>query len=209
MYKYSLAKQPFGQIYTACTTDLYDMLPMEYHHFPTERPNEDLIAEEAADILSWNYAVYQQLPIGNDNLVRVERMKQPEEGASGELWFHAPSCYGDHLAIILFRLSALAFLIKIEKEETLRIKPYVFWVILAQNFAYLNGIMINFAKEVKAEMAKGTLLTANWHSKQMDRYIVTEVVHGWHEPAHVAAYHLMCTAAQPNLSQARLEEIGM
>ncbi|KAL4068315.1 hypothetical protein V8B97DRAFT_890733 [Scleroderma yunnanense] len=183
---------------------------MEYTRFPSRRPNEEITLNKANTILAEPYRVSHKPASGISRVdadpISVERVSFKQDGGETikEVISGISPVYKNHLRRFLYHLSILALLLGLDNELQ-RVKPYVFWATLAQNFEYSHGIFLSFIDEIRR--STGVVSPSSGRSDTFERYLVTEYLVCRHEPVFVYRYRRLRKPSWPNISQAALDDI--
>ena len=170
---------------------------MNYHEFPSEQPNEERVNVLAAT------AVVQYYRLGKVGAGRtVDIFTITRSGERGQTVLHIPRGYFQYVRTLLFRRFVLALLL--HHHHTLDIRPYKVWAALAQNFLHVNTLW----EKCLAESDRSRAIDTRTISTILDKYLVTEVIVGRHEPVYLSQYPQHRTAASPSISQTTVEELG-
>ena len=169
---------------------------MNYHAFPSERPNQDTLVVSIRAALE---EYYKTRPTTTD---MIEVCRATPDGIHTEMAFRIPCIYARPLLQLLFRRYSLALVLHHEKE--LRIEPYNRWLVLTQNFLYLDLVWNRLEHDCTNEPTMGP----KWRSANFDQFIATEVVVRRHEPVYVSVYRRQRTDKMPNISQVSVDALG-
>lgn len=173
---------------------------MNYHNFPSQRPDEEWVAERAADAVCQFYRPCVPDPNDPDDMVDYTLIS--DAGTIRSHILTLPKAYSKFILALLYRRFALAKML--HHHQTEAITPYRFWVTLAQNFLHVDHIWDRCLRESD----KSNKIDALTISAILDKYIVTEVLVRRHEPVYVSRYRETRTPNMPNISQATLADIG-
>ncbi|KAN0091611.1 hypothetical protein V8E55_005177 [Tylopilus felleus] len=172
---------------------------MNYHEFPTERPNEERVANSIAHVVDQHYRPSEQ---DNQDKNTLRLCLVMPDGQRRSHILTIPRSYATYVLALLYRRFALALLL--HHDQTFKIKPYKVWAVLAQNFIHVD----NLWEKCIAASDNSKRIDAKTLSTILDRYIVTEAVVKRHEPVYVSEYRRRRTAQMPNVSQATLKDIN-
>ena len=172
---------------------------MNYHEFPTERPNEERVANSIAHVVDQHYRPSEQ---DNQDKNTLRLCLVMPDGQRRSHILTIPRSYATYVLALLYRRFALALLL--HHDQTFKIKPYKVWAVLAQNFIHVD----NLWEKCIAASDNSKRIDAKTLSTILDRYIVTEAVVKRHEPVYVSEYRRRRTAQMPNVSQATLKDIS-
>ncbi|KAF9235430.1 hypothetical protein BU15DRAFT_78016 [Melanogaster broomeanus] len=168
---------------------------MNYHAFPTQHPDDASIKKQVA--LTVKERLFIKPPMGG--MVSVKEVCN--DGKDENLVFSAPAYYADHIHNLLYRRYALALLL--HHDDVVPIKSYRFWVVLAQNYEYVDARW----RALEMELGDMVGMDSMWRSDQFERYLVTEAIVRRHEPVYVNKYRRHRNPEMLNVSQASIEEV--
>ena len=174
----------------------HDVPTMNYHTFSCERPNEDILN------VSINTTVeeYYKTQVMMAGMVSIY-WATPDSIHSHTALQH-PHIYTCPLLQLLFCRYALAVVLYHEKE--LQIEPYNQWLVLAQNFLYLDLVWNHLKYDCTNEQNIGP----GWCSTDFSRYIATEVFVRCHELVYESLYCQQCMNRMLNISQVSIKTLG-